>query len=183
LRPRRTHPGRAGSGPDAGAKSAALRVVRTGCAVALLASFAFFAAAPAQEAPGRQPLSDFARTTLRIETPSGRAHRFEVYVARSDREHMQGLMYVESLPPGEGMIFPYDPPRPVAMWMKNTLIPLDMLFIRADGTIANIIADVEPQSLDSRRSDGPVALVLELNGGTAKKLGIAAGARVRLEGD
>src|SRR5262245_51137772 len=174
--------------------SAAQRIVRAGCGIVLLG---ICAAAPAQKeterqtpsaltAPteaDRQPLSDFARTTLRIDTPSGRAHRFEVYVARSLREHMQGLMYVKSLPPDEGMLFPYDPPRPAAMWMKNTLIPLDMLFIRADGTIANLIADAEAQLADSRRSDGPVALVLELNGGIAAKLGIGAGARVHLEAD
>src|SRR5262245_59898530 len=64
---------------------------------------------------GAQPLSAFARTTLRIETPSGRAHSFDVYVARSEREHMQGLMFVESLPENAGMLFPFDPPRPAAM--------------------------------------------------------------------
>ena len=127
-----------------------------------------------------QPLSAFARTTLRIETPSGRAHSFDVYIARSEREHMQGLMFVESLPENAGMLFPFDPPRPAAMWMKNTLIPLDMLFIRADGHIANIIADAAPQSLESRRSEGAVAFVLELNGGTAARLGITSDARVHI---
>lgn len=126
------------------------------------------------------PLSAFARTTVRIETPSGRVHAFDVYVARSEREHMQGLMNVESLPEKDGMIFPFDPPRPATMWMKNTLIPLDMVFIREDGRIANIIADAAPQSLDTRPSDGPVAYVLELNGGTAARLGIVPGARVHV---
>ena len=78
------------------------------------------------------------------------------------------------------MLFPFDPPRPASMWMKNTLIPLDMLFIREDGTVANIIADAAPQSLDTRNSDGPVTFVLELNGGTAARLGIVAGARVHI---
>jgi len=126
------------------------------------------------------PLSAFARTTVRIETPSGRVQAFDVYVARSEREHMQGLMHVESLPADHGMIFPFDPPRPASMWMKNTLIPLDMVFIREDGRIANIIADAAPQSLDTRLSDGPVAYVLELNGGTAARLGIVPGARVHV---
>jgi uncharacterized membrane protein (UPF0127 family) len=157
--------------------SAVLHALRAGCALLLMT---FCVTATAQDET-RQPLSDFARTTVRIETPSGRAHRFEVYVARTDREHMQGLMYVEDLPADQGMLFPYAPPRPAAMWMKNTLIPLDMLFIRADGTVANVIADAAPQSLDSRRSDGPVAFVLELNGGTAARLGIAAGARIHLD--
>jgi uncharacterized membrane protein (UPF0127 family) len=126
------------------------------------------------------PLSAFARTTVRIETPSGRVHAFDVYVARSEREHMQGLMNVESLPENDGMIFPFDPPRQVSMWMKNTLIPLDMVFIREDGRIANVIADAAPQSLDTRPSDGTVAYVLELNGGTAARLGIVPGARVHV---
>jgi uncharacterized membrane protein (UPF0127 family) len=153
--------------------------LRAGCALILLA---FYVAAPAQD-EYRQPLSDFMRTSLRIDTPSGRSHRFDVYVARSDREHMQGLMFVESLPRDEGMLFPYDPPRPASMWMKNTLIPLDMIFIRADGTVANVIADAQPQTLEPRRSEGPIAFVLELNGGTAARLGIAAGARMHLDAD
>jgi uncharacterized membrane protein (UPF0127 family) len=144
----------------------------------VLASAAFASAARADE--DFLPLSSFARTTVRIETPSGRVHAFDVYVARSDREHMQGLMHVESLPVNEGMIFPFDPPRPASMWMKNTLIPLDMLFIREDGRIANVVADAAPQTLDTRRSDGPVAFVLELNGGTAARLGIVPGARVHV---
>jgi uncharacterized membrane protein (UPF0127 family) len=165
------------AGPDAGAGSASLRAVRAGCALLLLA----LGTATMAQNEDRQPLSDFARTVVRIETPSGRAHRFEVYVARSDRERMQGLMFVESLPADEGMLFPYDPPRPAAMWMKNTLIPLDMVFIRADGTVANVITDAAPQSLDSRPSEGPVAFVLELNGGTASRLGIGPGARMHLD--
>ena len=165
------------AGPDAGAGSALLRAVRAGCALLLLA----LGAATMAQDEDRQPLSDFARTVVRIDTPSGRAHRFEVYVARTGRERMQGLMFVESLPADEGMLFLYDPPRPAAMWMKNTLIPLDMVFIRADGTVANVIADTAPQSLDSRRSEGPVAIVLELNGGTAARLGIGPGARLHFE--
>ena len=152
------------------------QAIRFVCAVALLA---FVTGAMAQD--GRQPLSEFAQATVRIETPSARSHIFQVYVARTDREHMQGLMYVDNLPADRGMLFPFDPPRPAAMWMKNTLIPLDMLFIRADGTIANIIADAAPQSLDTRPSNGPVAFVLELNGGTSARLGITAAARVRID--
>jgi uncharacterized membrane protein (UPF0127 family) len=147
------------------------------CAVALLA---MSAGGATQEEEDRQSLSDFARTTLRIETPSGRALSFQVYVAHTMREHMQGLMFVQSLPADTGMLFPFEPPRPASMWMRHALIPLDMLFIREDGTVANIIADAAPQSLDTRNSDGPVAFVLELNGGTAARLGIVAGARVHI---
>jgi uncharacterized protein len=151
------------------------QIIRAFCAIVL---GILVTGTSAQEV--RQPLSAFAQTTLRIETPSGRAHTFHVYVAHSELEHMQGLMYVENLPADQGMLFPFDPPRPAAMWMKNTLIPLDMLFIRADGSVANIIANATPQSLDTRSSDGPVAWVLELNGGIAARLAIEAGARVHI---
>jgi uncharacterized protein len=152
-----------------------MRVLRNAFAAVLLA---LACAVAADEA--RLPLSAFARTTVRIDTTSGRVHRFDVYLARSEREHMQGLMYVESLPEDTGMLFLFRPPRPSAMWMKNTLIPLDMLFIRADGRIANIVADAAPETLTARSSDGPVAYVLELNGGTAERLGIVPGARVHV---
>jgi uncharacterized membrane protein (UPF0127 family) len=154
------------------------QALRLACAVALLT---LAASVTAQEE--RQPLSDFAQATVRIDTPSARSHVFQVYVARTDREHMQGLMYVDSLPADRGMLFPFDPPRQATMWMKNTLIPLDMLFIRADGTIANIIADAAPESLDQRPSDGPVAYVLELNGGISARLGITPAARVHIQGN
>ena len=87
-------------------------------------------------------------------------------------------MYRESLGPREGMIFPYDPPQPVGFWMKNTLIPLDMIFVRADGTIARIAANTEPLSLDPVASGEPVAAVLEIAGGRAAELGIREGDRV-----
>ena len=86
-------------------------------------------------------------------------------------------MFRRSLAPDRGMIFPYDPPQEVGFWMKNTLIPLDMLFIRADGTIARI-AHATPLSLDTVPSGEPVAAVLEIAGGRAAQLAIHAGDRV-----
>ena len=87
-------------------------------------------------------------------------------------------MYRKSLGPAEGMIFPYDPPQDVGFWMKNTLIPLDMIFIRADGTIARIAANTVPHSLEPNVSGEPVAAVLEIRGGRAAELGIKPGDRV-----
>ena len=87
-------------------------------------------------------------------------------------------MYRKSLGPREGMIFPYDPPQPVGFWMKNTLIPLDMIFIRADGTIANIAANTVPMSEVPVVSEGNVAAVLEIAGGRSAELGIKAGDKV-----
>ena len=86
-------------------------------------------------------------------------------------------MFRRSLDADKGMIFPYDPPQDVSFWMKNTLIPLDILFIRADGTIARI-AKGEPMSLDPLPAGEPIAVVLEIRGGRAAELGIKEGDRV-----
>ena len=115
---------------------------------------------------------------LTISSANGE-HRFTVEVARTPEEHAAGLMFRKQLAPDAGMIFPYDPPQDVAFWMKNTLIPLDMLFIRPDGTIARIAANTVPQSLDPVPGLEPVSAVLELRGGRAAELGIAPGDRVR----
>ena len=87
-------------------------------------------------------------------------------------------MYRESLAPDRGMIFPHDQPRPASFWMKNTLIPLDIIFVRADGTIARIAANATPLSLTPIPSFEPVSAVLEIAGGRAAELGIEAGDRV-----
>lgn len=100
-------------------------------------------------------------------------HRFRVEVARTADEQARGLMFRESLPADGGMIFPMKPPRVASFWMKNTVIPLDMIFIRADGTIARIAAETVPYSLEPVDSGEPVVAVLELAGGKAAALGIA----------
>ena len=90
-----------------------------------------------------------------------------------------GLMNRPSLASGRGMVFPFEPPRDASFWMKNTLIPLDMIFVRADGSIANIEANTVPLSLQPVYSDGPVAAVLEIAGGRAAELGIKADDKVK----
>lgn len=112
---------------------------------------------------------------LTVRTRAGQTHRFTVEVARTPEEQQQGLMNRESLAPDRGMIFPYATPQQASFWMKDTLIPLDMIFIRADGTIARIEANTAPLSLDAVASGEPVGAVLELAGGRAAELGIAAG--------
>lgn len=106
-------------------------------------------------------------------------HRFEVEVARTEAEQERGLMYRPSLAPDRGMIFPFPTPRPASFWMKNTMIPLDIIFIRQDGTIARIAAMATPYSLDPIEVGEPVTAVLEINGGRAEQLGIAEGDTVR----
>ncbi|UNK79452.1 DUF192 domain-containing protein [Sphingopyxis granuli] len=103
---------------------------------------------------------------------AGKTHRFRVEVARTAEEQARGLMFRTSLPADGGMIFPFTPPRPASFWMKNTLIPLDMIFIRADGSIDRIAENTIPESLEPVVSGGDVAAVLELAGGTAARLGI-----------
>lgn len=112
--------------------------------------------------------------TLTIHSASG-DHRFIVEVARTPREQEIGLMFRQSLGPDRGMIFPYDPPQDVSFWMKNTLIPLDMIFIRADGRIANIAENTTPLSLEPVPGEGPIAAVLEIAGGRSAQLGLQRG--------
>ena len=115
---------------------------------------------------------------LTITTTAGKKHPFTVEVARSEAQQAQGLMNRETLAPNRGMIFPYNPPVAASFWMKNTLIPLDMVFIRADGTVARIEANTAPLSLDPVPAGEPVGAVLELAGGRSAELGITAGAKV-----
>jgi uncharacterized membrane protein (UPF0127 family) len=113
---------------------------------------------------------------LTIHSKSG-VHRFTVEVAATPEQQERGLMFRRSLAPNHGMIFPYQPPAPVGFWMRNTLIPLDMVFVRADGRIARV-ATAKPLDETVVPAGEPVVLVLEIAGGRAAQLGIAAGDRV-----
>jgi len=110
---------------------------------------------------------------------TGGTAQFQVEIARNDSERARGLMYRTSLGADRGMIFVYDSPRPVAFWMKNTLIPLDMLFIAADGRVLHVAENATPLSEVPIPSGGPVQFVLEVAGGTAHSRGITAGAMMR----
>jgi uncharacterized membrane protein (UPF0127 family) len=127
--------------------------------------------------PARAQLASFGKSELTIVTASGKQH-FAIEEAKTGQQMMQGLMYRRSMAADAGMLFEYDHPQPVAFWMKNTLIPLDMLFIGADGTVLDIHERAVPLSLDSIGTDKPVLGVLELNGGTVSRLGIKRGDRV-----
>jgi uncharacterized protein len=111
-------------------------------------------------------------------TTATRTHQFKVEMARTETEQARGLMFRTHLAPDRGMIFPMVPARSASFWMKNTLIPLDMIFIRFDGTIARIAARTTPQSLAPVSSGEPVAAVLEIAGGRAAQLGISVDDRV-----
>ena len=139
--------------------------------------FIAFAAALALTAPALA-LVAFEKSELIIESGAAK-HRFAIEVARTPEQLQQGLMFRPKMAADAGMLFLYDPPQPIAMWMMNTLIPLDMLFIGVDGRIINIHERAVPGSTATIESAGPARAVLELNGGTAARLNLKAGDRVR----
>lgn len=134
-------------------------------------------AAPA----GILPLSAFPRERIAVETrASFRRHLFEAWRAESRPTREQGFMFVEddAVRPDQAMIFTYDPPEHVTMWMKNTLLALDMLFVDPRGCVVTIKQNARPGSLATIGSRVPVALVVELKAGTVAASGIAIGDRV-----
>lgn len=143
-------------------------------ALLLLAPLACQAKTPAIVSP-----AGLRVVPLTITTTKGHTHRFQVEVAATDAQQERGLMFRSTLAPDAGMIFPMQRPRFASFWMKNTLIPLDMVFIRPDGRIARIAAQTTPFSLTPVDSGEPVAAVLEIPGGRAAELGIAKGNIVR----
>ena len=114
------------------------------------------------------------REELTVTTKAG-PQKFEVEIADDDRERAVGLMFRRSMGEDEGMLFDFGEDEPASFWMRNTYIPLDMLFIKADGTIESIAERTTPLSEKSVPSKGPVRYVLELNGGVSDKFGIAPG--------
>ena len=120
----------------------------------------------------------FERSSLVI-AAGGRDLKFEVELALNDAQRSRGLMYRKQLGAYEGMLFDFYQEMPVSFWMKNTLIPLDMIFIAADGTVKHVHANAVPLSTDAVPSRFPVRAVLEINGGSAALLGIKPGDKVR----
>jgi uncharacterized membrane protein (UPF0127 family) len=148
-----------------------LSFARRGLACRLVVALLFLVSAAA--------CSDSAAADkLEIVTKSGQHRVFTVEVVSSGEERERGLMYRQSLAPDAGMLFDFQRDEPVAMWMKNTFIPLDMLFITADGTVVRVATDTVPQSLETIPSGQPVRAVLEIKGGEAARQGIAAGDHV-----
>ena len=147
-------------------------------AVVLLLTALAAAPLPTTAREGPRALSEFPRERIAIETRSARRHLFDAWRADTVENRAQGLMFVEALRPDQAMIFVYAPPQRVGMWMKNTLIPLDMLFVDERGCVVKVHERARPGALDTITADEPVVLVVELAGGTAAALGIARGDRV-----
>ena len=125
-----------------------------------------------------EDLAAFPRGKLEIADGKKVKHTFEVWLADSPQRQAQGLMFVRALPDLRGMLFVHESPKPISMWMKNTYIPLDMVFIDGHGRIQQIVEHATPHSLDIIRSNEPALAVLEIAGGEAKRLGLRAGQRV-----
>ena len=152
--------------------------------IALFALACSWLATPLQAAPDERdsiPLSAFPRERIAIATRSSfRQPVFDAWRADTLATRAQGLMFVADSEMGadEAMIFVYEPPQHVSMWMKNTLLSLDMLFVDADGCVVTIQERTEPGSLATINSRAPVVLVVELKAGTVAGRGIRAGDRV-----
>jgi len=124
---------------------------------------------------------DFDRGTLTIESDDGVQHEFDIYLAIKPDQQRRGLMFVRKMPENTGMLFVYERSDIHSMWMKNTYIPLDIVFARADGMVSSVIHDTQPLSLTSLSSVEPVNYVLELNAGTARRLNIGRKSRITWE--
>jgi uncharacterized membrane protein (UPF0127 family) len=126
----------------------------------------------------RSSTVELAADQLAVETASG-SHVFTVELASTDEERSRGLMFRKELAADRGMLFDFRHERPVTMWMRNTYVPLDMFFIGANGVVVNIAHDTVPLSERTVEAAAPVRYVLEVAAGTAKRIGAAAGDRVR----
>ena len=120
----------------------------------------------------------FPRSTLQIATPDARLHKIDVWVADTDERRMRGLMFVDTMADDAGMLFIYPQPQPISMWMKNTHLSLDMLFVTANGRVHRVVENTKPMSTDSISSGGIVVAVIELKAGSAARMKIRAGAQV-----
>jgi hypothetical protein len=103
---------------------------------------------------------------------------FKVWLADTPQRQAQGLMFVRSLPSARGMLFVHPQPKVISMWMKNTYIPLDMVFIDAQGRVQQVVEQTTPHSLALIQSTAPARAVLEIAGGEARRLGIRPGQKV-----
>ena len=147
---------------------------RAVCALAVI--FALIVALPA--AARAQEQVTFDRTELTVVTAAGARHQFKVDWAKTWPQKSRGLMYRKEMPLDHGMLLDYDPPSEASIWMRNTLIGLDIIFIRADGVIESIFFGAKPHDETPMPSKGPVRAVLEVNAGVARLLGIRPGDKV-----
>jgi uncharacterized protein len=148
-------------------------------AAAFLCGLLLWSAANAATTGDAQRLDrDFSRSTLQIATPDGKLHKIDVWIADNEARRSRGLMFVEDMADDAGMLFVYPQPQPISMWMKNTHLSLDMLFVSADGRVHRVAENTKPMSTDTISSDGTVLAVIELKAGSAARMKIRPGAQV-----
>ncbi len=137
--------------------------------------------APAETKAAASLEENFERGLLLIEADDGDQLEFDIYLAVDYEQQRRGLMFVRQLPERSGMLFVYDEDDVHWMWMKNTYISLDLVFIRGDGTVASVIRDAQPLSLQILSSTEPVSYVLELNAGVTRRYNIGRGSKISWE--
>jgi uncharacterized membrane protein (UPF0127 family) len=148
-------------------------------AAAFLCALLLWSGATAAPSSDAQELDKaFARSTLKIATPDAQLHKIDIWIADNDARRQRGLMFVEHMADDAGMLFIYPQPQPISMWMKNTHLSLDMLFVSANGRVESIAENTKPMSTDTISSNGVVLAVIELKAGTAARLKIQPGAQV-----
>jgi uncharacterized membrane protein (UPF0127 family) len=143
----------------------------------LLALAALVTACAAKPAPAPNLFPALGQARVTVTTSTGK-HEFDVWIAADDRSREQGLMHVRELPADRGMLFLFERPQPIAFWMKDTYLSLDLVFIDPAGRVVNVAADAEPLSLRPIRSRGEAVAVLELLAGTASRIGLQPGDEV-----
>jgi uncharacterized membrane protein (UPF0127 family) len=141
---------------------------------ALFAALVLAAGCAGAQSPQLENLASFPQGKLEIAVGKSKLI-FQIWVADTPQRQAQGLMFVRSLPAQRGMLFVHESPKPIGMWMKNTYIALDMVFIDEKARIQQIVANTTPHSLDVIRSNHPALAVLEIAGGEAQRLGLKPG--------
>jgi hypothetical protein len=147
-------------------------------AVALLWLPGATPAVAAESSDAQQLDRNFSRSTLQIATPDAKLHKINIWIADNDTRRARGLMFVEHLEDDDGMLFIYPEPQPITMWMKNTHLSLDMVFVEPNGRVHRVVANTTPMSTDTISSDGDVLAVIELKAGSAERMKIRPGAQV-----
>jgi len=153
--------------------------IRCDWVAALLCAVLLWSTAVAAESnDARQLDRAFPRSTLQIATPDARLHKIDVWIADTEPRRARGLMFVEHMADDAGMLFIYPQPQPIAMWMKNTHLSLDMLFVSADGRVHSVVENTTPMSTNTISSNGVVLAVIELKAGSVARMKIRPGAHV-----
>jgi len=149
--------------------------------IILCSSFVFPLSTSTADARTLDDLEDLEKASVSIKLNSNESIEFSVLIAESNKDRRQGLMHIEFMEENQGMLFVFNPPRRVSMWMRNTPMSLDILFIDRNGKVINMEENTTPYSTKALSSGGTIRWVLEINGGLAKKMGIKTSDLVLLD--